>query len=88
MFLCVLLFGFLKNWIPTYNEFTDFTTQSQSSEDNRHLVLYNFPLRLWNLKNHYRIHYSTPYIPIVSHIDLAHSLLYYFFHIHFNIILS
>jgi len=44
--------------------------------------------RLWNPTVHYRVPECLPLVPILSNKNLVHALLFYFFTIHFNIILT
>jgi len=45
------------------------------------------PPILWNTKVQYRLHNSPTTVVILSHMNPAHDLPFYFFDIHFNIVL-
>ena len=60
---------------------------SPSWEANRSLASQEIPPILWNPKANYRIHKSTPQIPILSQINPVHTPSH-FLKNHFNIILQ
>ena len=43
---------------------------------------------LWHAKFHNLVHNSTSYVPILCHTNPIHAMPYYFFQIHFNIIVT
>jgi len=60
--------------------------QSPSWETERSLASQDILRILWNLKVYYRIYKSPPLVPILSTINLIHTLSH-FLKIHFNIII-
>jgi len=61
--------------------------QSPSRAANRSAANHEVNYILWNSKLHYLAHKSTPTLHILSQMNKVQSLPFYFFRIHFNIIL-
>jgi hypothetical protein len=61
--------------------------QSPSWEANSYTAS-QIPRLLWNPKFHYHVHSGPPVLPMLSQMNLIHTITPYFFMIHFSIILS
>jgi len=61
--------------------------QSPSWETNRFSASQEIPRILWKPNVHYRIHKCPPPVPILSQLDLVHTLTSHFLKIHIHIIL-
>ena len=55
---------------------------------NRSSVSREIPQIVWNLKAHYCIHKNLPLVPMLSYMNLVHTIRSYFCNIGFNIILQ
>jgi len=62
-------------------------TEESPSEVNGHLASQEIPRLSQNLKVHYHVHKSPPWIPILSQMNPAHNFPPYFSKIHYNITL-
>jgi hypothetical protein len=67
---------------------TNFVELSPSREIASHAAIQEFPKILWNPKVHFRVHKSSPLAPILSQINLVHTIPSYLTKINFNIIHS
>ena len=56
------------------------------SEANNSSTHQDINLVLWNTKFHYRVHNSSPFVPILGQINPVHALSSLLFNTHFNII--
>jgi hypothetical protein len=56
------------------------------SEANSSTSSQEIPRILWSPKFHYRVHNSSPHVPILSQLKPAHSLPSYFLKFHLNIV--
>jgi len=70
------------------NKLTKYVEQSRSWEANRDSTSQEISRLLWNSEVHYRVHYGSPLVPILSQMNPVHTYLHYAPKIHFNIILS
>jgi hypothetical protein len=62
-------------------------TQSLSWEDSDYSASQEISCLLRNKKSHSDFHKSPLLVPVLSHMNLVHALILYFFKIHLNIIL-
>jgi hypothetical protein len=70
----------LTNYLISYVEL------NPSWEVNSFSASQEIPIILWNPELHYRFNKSTPLVPILNHMNQAHTLPLYFFNNYFNII--
>jgi hypothetical protein len=79
-------FGQKFNTHTFCNQLTDSTEQSPSWEVNSHSAAQEILRLSWNTKVHYRDHKRLPLVPVLSLINLVHTLLLCISEIHSNII--
>ena len=87
----------MGNWTPTADHFlfsslltyllTYSMLRSPSWQADWFAASQEIPRILWNPKVHYRIYNSSLSVPILSHLDPAHTSTSHFLKIHLNIIL-
>jgi hypothetical protein len=73
------------HWIINY--LTSYMVHDPSWEANSSSASQGILRIIWNLKVHYRVHKSSPIVPMLSQINPFHAFPIYLFKIHFDIIL-
>jgi len=66
------------DWLSKSAERSPWEANSSSSN-------WGIPHILWNLKAHYHVHKSLPFVPILSQMHPVHTLQFYFINVHFKI---
>jgi hypothetical protein len=66
-----------KSWLLCSSILSNFTELSPASEATNYAATQEVLKILWNPKVHYRVHNSTPLVPILRHITAVHTNPFY-----------